>query len=84
MFMQIVDDLKIVVSDTTHTKGSKSFWKKLCEKYINSPFFEVGYYDQYLRKYIKFAKNKEDFDDEFEEQYNPETEYNNFYIKDLS
>lgn len=82
VFNQIIDDLKFVTSDDIQTAGGKAFWKKLCKKYVNSPFFEVGYIDEYNNRLVKFKSN-DDFEEEFERQYKDEEEYNVLYIKSL-
>ncbi len=81
IFMRLIlENHGTILSDSDQTKGGKSFWKKLFDKYRDTNNYEVGYYDGLDKKYVPF--HKDDTDSDFNDHYKGSNQhYNHIYIK---
>ena len=64
MFNLELDDIRTIVSDNIHTKGSKHFWNRMIAKYIGKSRYEVGVITD-----IETLLHKDDWESEFEHYY---------------
>lgn len=75
----MLDEHKMILSDISHTKGGRSFWKGLIEKYVGASRYEVGYLDVDVQ--VVFYKfEKDDWEETFNTLYK-ENSSSRFYIK---